>query len=274
MVLDGINSSGNVAIPPLLKALGCTFQVINQEIHGDFAHNPEPLDENLGDLKSEVVTQKADLGIAVDPDVDRLAFVDEKGNYCGEEYTLVMIADWVLSQTPGNTVSNLSSTMALREVTNGRGGSYSSAAVGEVNVVNEMKRTNAIIGGEGNGGIIYPALHSGRDAMVGIALMLSALAKNATTLSEYRSRFPNYVMTKSKVELSSAISPEDVLQKLSGEFDSGRLDLTDGVKIYFDNGWAHVRKSNTEPILRIYTEGHDEEEANKILDEVKERIGI
>lgn len=271
-VVDAINSTGSLAIPPLLEALGVQCILLNEEICGVFAHNPEPLAHNLTDLTAAVKEHNADIGIAVDPDVDRLAFVDETGAYCGEEYTLVMVAKYLLSQTPGPTVSNLSSTKALMDVTNAAGQSYYAAAVGEVNVVTKMKEVAAIIGGEGNGGIIYPTLHAGRDALVGIALMLSALAKENTTMSTYRAACPEYIMTKDKIELTPTLDVDGLLEKVAMRYADHETDLQDGVKIYIRDGWAHLRKSNTEPIIRLYTEGPNIEEAQAISREVKDLV--
>jgi len=271
-VVDCINSTGNISIPPMLDALGCRCILINEEISGEFAHNPEPLAHNLTDLTAKVLEHKADIGIAVDPDVDRLAFVDEKGQYCGEEYTLVMVAKYLLGVTPGPTVSNLSSTKALMDVTKAAGQEYYAAAVGEVNVVTKMKEAGAVIGGEGNGGIIYPTLHAGRDALVGIALLLTALAKDGVTLSEYRSSCPDYIMTKDKIQLTPEMDVDGLLEKVAMRYADHDTYTQDGVKIYIRDGWAHLRKSNTEPIIRLYTEGRDEKEAEAIALEVKEVV--
>ena len=272
VVVDCINSTGSLSIPPLLEALGCNCIMINEDICGVFAHNPEPLAHNLTGLTAAVKEHNADLGVAVDPDVDRLAFVDEHGTYCGEEYTLVMVAKYLLSVTPGPTVSNLSSTKALMDVTKAAGQDYHAAAVGEVNVVTKMRDVNAIIGGEGNGGIIYPTLHAGRDALVGIALMLSALATEKTTLSSYRSSCPTYVMTKDKIQLTPELDVDNLLERVAMHYSDHETDTQDGVKIYIKGGWAHLRKSNTEPIVRVYTEGRDEREADAIAGEVKELV--
>ncbi len=274
IVVDCINSTGSIALPILADALGCECILINADINGTFAHNPEPLEHNLLDLSQAVKDHRADMGVALDPDVDRLAFVDENGKYCGEEYTLVMVANYILGQTPGPTVSNLSSTKALRDVTESHGQSYSAAAVGEVNVVTKMRDVGAIIGGEGNGGIIYPTLHAGRDALVGVALMLSALVteEKASTLSAYRKLCPNYIMTKDKIQLTPELDVDDLLSKVATHYADHEVDTQDGVKIYIRDGWAHLRKSNTEPIVRVYTEGKDEGEANGIAGEVKELV--
>jgi len=269
VVVDCINSTGSLSIPPLLEALGCKCIMINEDICGVFAHNPEPLAQNLTELTAAVNEHNADLGVAVDPDVDRLAFVDEKGQYCGEEYTLVMVAKYLLGVTPGPTVSNLSSTKALMDVTRAAGQEYYAAAVGEVNVVTKMREVGAIIGGEGNGGIIYPTLHAGRDALVGIALILTALAKEDTTLSAYRASCPDYVMTKDKIQLTPELDVDNLLERVAMHYSDHEIDTQDGVKIYIKGGWAHLRKSNTEPIVRVYTEGREEAEAQSIAAEVK-----
>ena len=272
IVVDCINSTGALALPILSDELNCNCILINEAIDGTFAHNPEPLEHNLLDLSKAVVDNKADMGIALDPDVDRLAFVDETGKYCGEEYTLVMVANYLLGETPGPTVSNLSSTKALRDVTEKHGQSYYAAAVGEVNVVTKMTEVGAVIGGEGNGGIIYPALHAGRDALVGIALIMSALATQDQTLSAYRKLCPDYIMTKDKIQLTPELDVDGLLSKVAAHYKDHELDTQDGVKIYIRNGWAHLRKSNTEPIVRIYTEGQDQEEAQGIAKEVKDLV--
>ncbi len=264
VIVDCINSSGTISIPHLLNALNCTYTLINEEMTGEFAHNPEPLAKNLTGLQEAILEHGADLGIAVDPDVDRLAFMDEKGNYCGEEYTLVMIANWVLQKTPGSTVSNLSSTYALREVTEQHNQQYYAAPVGEVNVVNMMKTKNAVIGGEGNGGIIYPDLHYGRDALVGIAILLSALAGKDISLSTYRSQMPDYFMSKDKIALTPKINIESLLTIVATEYADKEIDTQDGVKIYFEGGWVHLRKSNTEPIIRLYSEGSSLQRAKEL----------
>ncbi len=264
VIVDAINSSGGQAMKQLLLPLDCEVIVINEKPLGAFSHNPEPLEHHLQDLIQAVIAQKADVGIAVDPDVDRLAFVDNNGRYCGEEYTLVMVADWILSLSGGNTVSNLSSTLMLRKVTEQRGGSYRASAVGEVNVVAAMKQTNAVIGGEGNGGVIYPALHYGRDALAGVALLLSALAHHNIDLSTYRDKFENYYIIKDKIELTDDTDIEQLLSTLAQKFSTNEIDTTDGVKIYFEGGWAHLRRSNTEPIIRVYAESHTIESAEKI----------
>lgn len=278
IVVDGVNSTGGIFVPALLSALG-VHDVIELycEPTGHFPHNPEPLPENLTAIVAKVKETKADLGIVVDPDVDRLAFVCQDGTMFGEEYTLVAIADYVLQHTPGNTVSNLSSTISLREITEKyEGCTYSAAAVGEVNVVTKMKEVNAIIGGEGNGGIIYPELHYGRDALVGIALFLSQLAKSQIPVSELRQQYPNYFISKNKIELDANMDVDAILKSVAGEYSNFEVDTTDGVKIYFGNEWAHLRKSNTEPIIRIYSESSTEEKANeiafKIIDKIKSLV--
>jgi len=273
LVADCINSSGALAIPILCEALGVECVLINQEISGKFAHNPEPLAKNLGDLCAMVKSESADLGVALDPDVDRLAFVDEQGEYCGEEYTLVMVADYILSKTPGATVSNLSSTKALRDITEGHGQSYYAAAVGEVNVVTKMRSVDAIIGGEGNGGIIYPTLHAGRDALVGIAVLLTALAEGDQALSALRSKYPEYTMVKDKIQLTPDLDVDALLSQVADHFSGHEIDLQDGVKVYINDGWVHMRKSNTEPIIRLYIEGPDETTAQGIKDQVESLIG-
>lgn len=273
VVVDCINSTGAISIPPLLDALGCKYILLNKEITGDFAHNPEPLQHHLQDLSAAVITCGADMGLAVDPDVDRLALIDENGNYCGEEYTLVMVADWVLSQTPGATVSNLSSTIVLKEITENKFKSrYEASAVGEVNVVAKMKEINALIGGEGNGGIIYPTLHAGRDALVGIALILTALAHKSMRLSQYRKEFPEYIMTKKKIELMPSLDVDQLLQYVYTAYADYMRDRQDGIKIYFDEGWAHLRKSNTEPIIRLIVEATTVEHNEAIIKQLEASI--
>jgi len=269
IAIDAVNSTGGIAVPKLLRALGVQDIIeINCEPTGHFAHNPEPLPEHLVELSNKVIDSNAHLGIVVDPDVDRLAFVNEDGSMFGEEYTLVAIADYVLQHTPGNTVSNLSSTRALRDVTELRGGKYAASAVGEVNVVTLMKQTNAVIGGEGNGGVIYPTSHYGRDALVGIALFLTVLAKNKFSMTHYRASFPQYVISKNKLELSPETDVDKVLEALKTHYRTQEIDLTDGVKIYFDKEWVHLRKSNTEPIIRIYSEAKTQEKADALAQEI------
>jgi phosphomannomutase len=277
IVVDAVNSSGGIFVPALLKALGVS-QITEMycEPNGDFPHNPEPLPENLKDLSQAMKVQKAAIGITVDPDVDRLAFVCEDGSMFGEEYTLVAVADYVLSQTPGATVSNLSSTRALRDITEEKGQVYAAAAVGEVNVVAKMKEVNAVIGGEGNGGIIYPNLHYGRDSLVGIALFLTHLAITKKSMTALRDSYPKYVISKNKIELTPEIDVDLILVKMALKYVDNEVDTTDGVKIYIGKEWVHLRKSNTEPIIRIYSEASDEEAAyklaNRIISEIKALI--
>ena len=267
IIVDAINSSGAVAVPALLNALGVkNSTVINAEMHGNFAHNPEPLAENLVELCAEVIKQKADLGIAVDPDVDRLCFVNEDGSMFGEEYTLVAVADYILSNKKGNTVSNLSSTRALKDITEKHGGTYFASAVGEVNVVNKMKEVNAVIGGEGNGGVIDPHLHYGRDALIGIALFLSHFSKSGKTSAELRNSYPNYFMSKKKIDLPDGTDIKDLLQKVKDANASHPVNTVDGVKIEFEKSWVHLRASNTEPIIRIYTEAETTEKADDLAE--------
>lgn len=269
VAIDAVNSTGGIAIPRLLKALGVENIVeLNCEPTGKFAHNPEPLPENLTEISSVVKENACDLGIVVDPDVDRLALICENGEMFGEEYTLVAVADYVLSNQKGNTVSNMSSTRALRDVTEGYGCSYASAAVGEVNVVEKMKATNAIIGGEGNGGVIYPELHYGRDALVGVALFLTYLAKKGIAVSELRKTYPNYVISKNKISLTPEIDVDNVLKTMAEKYKEQPVSTIDGVKIEFGNEWVHLRKSNTEPIIRIYSESQTADKA----DELAQRI--
>ena len=277
VVVDAVNSTGGIAVPKLLKALGVNEVVeLYCEPTGKFPHNPEPLPENLSELASEVKRSKAHMGISVDPDVDRLAFVKEDGEMFGEEYTLVAVADYVLKNKVGNTVSNLSSTRALRDVTEKAGGEYHASAVGEVNVVEMMKAKKAVIGGEGNGGIIYPDLHYGRDALVGIALFLTHLAKEGKSISGLRSGYPNYVISKNKIELTPEIDLDAIFVALKSKYESQPINTVDGLKIEFDNEWVHLRKSNTEPIIRIYAEGSSgnvaDNLANKIKSDIKEII--
>jgi phosphomannomutase len=273
IVVDAVNSSGGIFVPALLKALGVS-QITEMycEPNGDFPHNPEPLPENLKDLSQAMKVQKAAIGITVDPDVDRLAFVCEDGSMFGEEYTLVAVADYVLSHTPGATVSNLSSTRALRDITEEKGQVYAAAAVGEVNVVAKMKEVNAVIGGEGNGGIIYPDLHYGRDSLVGIALFLTHLAKEKKSMTALRDSYPKYVISKNKIELTPVIDVDLILVKMALKYAENEVDTTDGVKIYIGKEWVHLRKSNTEPIIRIYSEASDEEEANKLANRIISEI--
>lgn len=272
VVVDGVNSTGGIAIPLLLDRLGVHPVKLYCEPNGHFPHNPEPLKEHLTDLSKAVVKEHADLGIVVDPDVDRLAFMDEKGEMFGEEYTLVACADYVLSKTPGNTVSNMSSTRALRDVTEKHGGTYEASAVGEVNVVELMKKNKAVIGGEGNGGIIYPELHYGRDALVGVALFLSLLAEKKMTTSELRATYPNYFMSKKKIELTPNLDVDAILKVMETRYQNEKLTTIDGVKIDFSNSWVHLRKSNTEPIIRIYTEAPTQNEADALADKIIQEI--
>ncbi len=272
VVVDGVNSTGGIAIPLLLDRLGIHTVKLYCEPNGHFPHNPEPLKEHLTDLSDKVVEEKADLGIVVDPDVDRLAFIDEKGEMFGEEYTLVACADYVLSKTPGNTVSNMSSTRALSDVTKQYGGTYQASAVGEVNVVALMKQTNAIIGGEGNGGIIYPELHYGRDALVGVALFLSLLAEKKVTVSELKSGYPAYFMSKNKIALTPDLDVDAILKAIEKNYANHKVSTIDGVKIDFPESWVHLRKSNTEPIIRIYTEAKSQQEADNLAATIIQEI--
>ncbi len=266
---DAVNSVGGIAIPMLLEALGVSSVVaVNATPDGRFAHNPEPLPENLGDFAATVKKSRSDLGIVVDPDVDRLALVMENGEFFGEEYTLVAVADYVLSATPGNTVSNLSSTRALRDVTEKHGGQYFASAVGEVNVVEQMKACKAIIGGEGNGGVICPELHYGRDALAGIALFLSHLAASKTTCSELRKRYPDYFISKNKVQVCPGTNLSDIFNHVRKKYAHEQLNETDGLKIDFREGWVHLRQSNTEPIIRIYAEAADKAQADALAGSV------
>ncbi|MCB9175403.1 MAG: phosphoglucosamine mutase [Flavobacteriales bacterium] len=277
VAIDCVNSTGGIFIPALLKALGVTnILELYCEPNGQFPHNPEPLPENLTEISNQIKSQKADVGFVVDPDVDRLAIVCENGDMFGEEYTLVAIADYVIKHTPGNTVSNLSSTRALRDVTEKNGNTYFASAVGEVNVVEMMKAKNAIIGGEGNGGIIYPELHYGRDALVGIALFLTHLAKSNMTCSALRASYPNYFISKNKIELTPQINVDEILIKMEKKYQHENVNTIDGVKIDFPTEWVHLRKSNTEPIIRIYSESATMQSAdalaNRIIRDIKELI--
>ena len=278
VVVDAVNSTGGIAIPLLLEALGVQPVKLFCTPNGEFPHNPEPLKEHLGDLMQEVVSQGADFGIVVDPDVDRLAFVDEKGEMFGEEYTLVAVADYVLANTPGNTVSNMTSSRALRDITNKHNGSYKASAVGEVNVVQTMKDTNAVIGGEGNGGIIYPELHYGRDSLVGVALFLSHLAEQKMTVSSLRESYPSYFMSKQKIALTPQIDVDAILEQMATIYKAEEITTIDGVKIDFESNWVHLRKSNTEPIIRIYTEAASQHQAdtlaNDIISQIKQIAGL
>lgn len=267
VVVDTINSVGGIILPPLLDRLGVEYKILNGEANGDFAHNPEPLEKNLSGIMDELKKGGYDLGIVVDPDVDRLAFICEDGKMYGEEYTLVSVADYILSHTPGATVSNLSSTRALRDVTEKHGGKYSAAAVGEVNVTTKMKEVGAVIGGEGNGGVIYPESHYGRDALVGIALFLSSLAQKGMKVSELRKTFPEYFIAKNRIDLTPETNVDALLAEVKKMYES-QPDVTvndiDGVKLDFPDKWVHLRKSNTEPIIRVYSEAHTMEEADAI----------
>lgn len=261
---DTINSVGGIILPQLFDALGVEYNILNGEANGDFAHNPEPLEKNLGDIMALTAKGGYDLGIVVDPDVDRLAFICENGKMFGEEYTLVSVADYVLSHTPGNTVSNLSSTRALRDVTEKHGGQYTASAVGEVNVTTMMKNTGAVIGGEGNGGVIYPESHYGRDALVGIALFLSNLAHKKCKVSELRATYPEYFIAKNRIDLTPDTDIDAILGKVKEMYANEKINDIDGVKIDIKDKWVHLRKSNTEPIIRVYSEAHTMEEADEL----------
>ena len=278
VVVDGVNSTGGIAIPQLLKELGVVVVKLYCEPTGHFPHNPEPLKEHLGDICALVVKEKADFGIVVDPDVDRLAFISNDGEMFGEEYTLVACADYVLGKTKGNTVSNLSSSRALRDITEKHGGTYEAAAVGEVNVVTKMKANNAIIGGEGNGGIIYPESHYGRDSLVGTALFLMLMAERGGTVKELRDSYPSYFMSKKKIELTPELDVDALLVAMENKYKGEQVTNIDGVKIDFLENWVHLRKSNTEPIIRIYTEAKSQAEADgladRIISEIKEVAGL
>lgn len=262
--VDAINSVGGIILPDLLRELGVEYEILNATPNGDFAHNPEPLEKNLGGIMERMRGGGFDLGIVVDPDVDRLAFICEDGRMFGEEYTLVSVADYVLSHTPGNTVSNLSSTRALRDVTERHGGKYTAAAVGEVNVTTKMKEVNAVIGGEGNGGVIYPECHYGRDALVGIALFLSSLAHKGCKVSELRATFPNYFIAKNRIDLTPTTDIDAILAKVKQMYADQQVNDIDGVKIDFPDKWVHLRRSNTEPIIRVYSEASTMEEADAL----------
>jgi len=278
VAVDGVNSSGGIIIPKLLKQMGVEVVELYCEPNGHFPHNPEPLKEHLTDISELVVKEKAHLGVVVDPDVDRLAFISDDGEMFGEEYTLVACADYVLSKTPGNTVSNMSSSRALRDVTNAHNGNYEASAVGEVNVVELMKKNNAVIGGEGNGGIIYPELHYGRDSLVGVALFLTHLANKKISVSALRASYPEYYMSKNKIELTPQIDVDAILTAMTEKYKNEDISTIDGVKIDFAAEWVHLRKSNTEPIIRIYTEAPSQDAADKlalrIIDEIKVIAGI
>ena len=272
VVVDGVNSIGGVAIPTLLKELNIEVIELFCEPNGHFPHNPEPLKEHLGDLSAQVIESRADFGLVVDPDVDRLAFMDENGAMFGEEYTLVACADYVLSKTPGNTVSNMSSTRALRDVTEKHGGTYYSSAVGEVNVVTKMKAVNAVIGGEGNGGIIDPQLHYGRDSLIGTALFLSLLSACKLSVSELKKTYPEYFMGKGKIQLEPTMDVDALLLAIEKKYANNKPNTIDGVKIDFETSWVHLRKSNTEPIIRVYTEAPSQEEADLLMNRFKEEL--
>ncbi|MEA1785388.1 phosphoglucosamine mutase [Arenibacter sp. GZD96] len=278
VVVDGVNSTGGIAIPKLLQELGVEVVKLYCEPTGHFPHNPEPLKEHLGDICALVVKEEADFGIVVDPDVDRLAFISNTGAMFGEEYTLVACADYVLSKTQGNTVSNLSSTRALHDITEKHGGTYEAAAVGEVNVVSKMKENNAIIGGEGNGGIIYPQSHYGRDALVGTALFLMLMAERGGTVAELRNSYPSYFMSKKKIALTPELDVDGILKAMAARYKKEKVNTIDGVKIDFEAQWVHLRKSNTEPIIRIYTEAKSQPEADaladRIISDIKNVAGI
>ncbi|SNZ00062.1 phosphoglucosamine mutase [Flagellimonas pacifica] len=278
VVVDGVNSTGGIAIPKLLEELGVEVIKLYCDPTGHFPHNPEPLKEHLADICDLVVKEQADFGIVVDPDVDRLAFISNDGEMFGEEYTLVACADYVLSKTKGNTVSNLSSTRALRDITEKHGGTYDAAAVGEVNVVTKMKNNNAIIGGEGNGGIIYPESHYGRDALVGTALFLMLMSEKGGTVAELRASYPSYFMSKKKIQLTPDLDVDALLSAMNDKYKNEQVSTIDGVKIDFPENWVHLRKSNTEPIIRVYTEAKSQTEADsladKIIGEIKEVAGL
>ncbi|EPH13768.1 phosphoglucosamine mutase [Myroides odoratimimus CCUG 12700] len=278
VVVDAVNSSGGIIIPALLRKLGVEVVELYCDPTGHFPHNPEPLKEHLGDICALVKKENADFGVVVDPDVDRLAFISNDGEMFGEEYTLVAVADYILSKTPGNTVSNLSSSRALRDITQKHGGTYNASAVGEVNVVEMMKATNAIIGGEGNGGIIYPETHYGRDSIVGVALFLTHLSNLDMTVAELRASYPQYYMSKNKIELTPKLNVDMILEQIAENYKNQEVSTVDGVKIDFPSSWVHLRKSNTEPIIRIYTEAGTQEDADslalRMIDELKVIAGI
>jgi len=276
VVVDAVNSTGGFMVPNLLEKMGVECVKLFCDPNGQFPHNPEPLPENLTEISKLVVSENANFGLVVDPDVDRLAMVCEDGTMFGEEYTLVTVADYVLSKTPGDTVSNLSSTRALSDITNKHKGSYQASAVGEVNVVEKMKATNAIIGGEGNGGIIYPKMHYGRDALIGIALFLTQLAERKISARELRDSYPNYFISKNKIQLTPEINVDEILSALEDKYKNEKITTIDGLKIDFKDGWVHLRKSNTEPIIRIYAESEGEDKANALaenmINEIKKLI--
>lgn len=273
VVVDCINSTGAISLPPLLDQLGCTYTLLNETVNGHFAHNPEPLPQHLQALCETVVKEKAQLGIAVDPDVDRLAFVCENGQLFGEEYTLVAVADYLLQRKTGAAVSNLSSTRALRDVAHRHGGTYHASAVGEVNVVQLMKETQAVIGGEGNGGIIVPDLHYGRDALAGLAIFLTYLAQRGLTASQLRATYPAYHMVKDKIQLTPDMDVDQLLKQLEAHFSEEDYSTVDGLKIDFEHGWVHLRKSNTEPIIRVYAEGDSPEAARALAQRMHGVVG-
>ena len=276
VVLDAVNSTGGFMVPKLLDKMGVECVRLFCEPNGDFPHNPEPLPDNLSEISELVVQLKADFGIVVDPDVDRLALICEDGTMFGEEYTLVAVSDYVLSKKSGNTVSNLSSTRALRDVTLKHKGSYEASSVGEVNVVEKMKATNAVIGGEGNGGVIYPDLHYGRDALVGIALFLTQLAERKVTAKNLRNSYPNYFISKNKIELNTDVNVDIIFSTLEKKYKNEQITTIDGLKIDFEDGWVHLRQSNTEPVIRIYAESKDKAKAdalaNQMIDKIKPLI--
>lgn len=275
VAVDAINSVGGIILPKLLTALGVEYTMLNGEATGDFAHNPEPLEKNLKGIMDLMAQGKHDLGIIVDPDVDRLAFICEDGTMFGEEYTLVSVADYVLSHTPGNTVSNLSSTRALRDITEKHGGAYTASAVGEVNVTTKMKEVNAVIGGEGNGGVIYPESHYGRDALVGIALFLTGLAKKKCKVSELRATFPNYAIAKNRIDLTPDTDIDAILHNIKDIYandSNATVNDIDGVKIDFPDSWVHLRKSNTEPIIRVYSEAATIEQADALAKKITDIV--
>lgn len=273
IIIDAINSTGAIAVPALLKTLGLKdFIILNEEVNGKFAHNPEPLPQHLTELCNEVNKQKADMGISVDPDVDRLCFVCEDGTMFGEEYTLVAVADYVLQYRKGNTVSNLSSTRALKDITVKQGGEYFASAVGEVNVVNKMKEVNAVIGGEGNGGIILPDLHYGRDALIGIALFLSYLAREKKSVKQLRNTYPDYFISKNKITINKDTDVKKLFEVIKSKYKKNPINTEDGLKIEFDNDWVHLRTSNTEPIIRIYSESNSETIAENIAKRIMQDI--
>ena len=275
LAIDAVNSTGGIAIPPLLDALGVAYECMYCEPNGIFPHNPEPLEKNLQDIMNLVSKSKADLGIVVDPDVDRLALIDEKGQMFGEEYTLVAAADYVLSKTKGNTVSNLSSSRALKDISDRYGVQYSKAKTGEVNVVEKMKETHAVIGGEGNGGVIFPKLHSGRDSLVGIALILSFLAETGKTLSAIKQTYPQYYMSKNKMQIAENFNLDKIIQYFADKYKNAELDTQDGLRVDFEDSWVQMRKSNTEPIIRIYTEAKSQEKADNLASQtIKELKSI